>query len=123
VTAGDLQAVNGFEGMARQAIGHAAGPAAAGTIIAAVNPAAAIGLAALTSLSGFIALARVPRTPVRRDLSRQGEVSTTGAMGTAVRDVREGISYMVRTPWLVATLLFASVMALMLMGPLEVLFP
>lgn len=123
VPAGDLQAVNGFEGMARQAIGQAAGPAAAGTVIAMVNPAAAIGLAALSSLLGLLALARVPRTPVRRDLATQTDTSATGAIGTAVRDVREGFSYMVRTPWLLATLLFASVMALMLMGPLEALLP
>jgi len=123
VPAGDLQAVNGFEGMARQAIGQAAGPAASGTVIAMVNPAAAIGLAALTSLLGLLALTRVPRTSVRRSLSREEGASATGAIGATVRDVREGFSYMVRTPWLLATLLFASVMALMLMGPLEVLLP
>ncbi|MDP2775241.1 MAG: MFS transporter, partial [Nocardioides sp.] len=38
-------------------------------------------------------------------------------------DMREGFVYMVRTPWLLATLLFASIMILVLMGPLEVLVP
>jgi MFS family permease len=38
-------------------------------------------------------------------------------------DVREGFGYMVRTPWLLATLLFASLMILVMMGPLEVLAP
>jgi MFS family permease len=37
--------------------------------------------------------------------------------------MRDGISYMVRTPWLLATLLFASLMVLAVMGPLEVLIP
>ncbi|TCP57541.1 putative MFS family arabinose efflux permease [Tamaricihabitans halophyticus] len=123
VPAEDLQAVNGFEGMTRQAIGQAAGPAAAGAVIAMVNPAAAIALAALTSLVGLLALTRVPRTPVRRDLSDKTDGSAASAIGTAARDVKEGFAYMVRTPWLLATLLFASVMALMLMGPLEVLLP
>jgi len=38
-------------------------------------------------------------------------------------DMREGCVYMVRTPWLLATLLFASLMVLAMMGPLEVLVP
>ena len=37
--------------------------------------------------------------------------------------MREGFVYMVRTPWLLATLLFASIMVLVMMGPLEVLVP
>ena len=44
-------------------------------------------------------------------------------MRTALRDMREGFLYMVRTPWLLATLLFASLMVLVMMGPLEVLIP
>ena len=38
-------------------------------------------------------------------------------------DLREGSGYLVRTPWLLATLLFASLMLLAMMGPLEVLTP
>ena len=37
--------------------------------------------------------------------------------------MREGFVYMVRTPWLLATLLFASLMILVMMGPFEVLIP
>jgi MFS family permease len=37
--------------------------------------------------------------------------------------MREGFGYMVRTPWLLATLLFASLMVLVVIGPLEVLLP
>ena len=44
-------------------------------------------------------------------------------MRTALHDMREGFVYMVRTPWLLATLLFASLMVLVMMGPLEVLIP
>jgi predicted MFS family arabinose efflux permease len=38
-------------------------------------------------------------------------------------DVREGFRYMVRTPWLLSTLLFAAVMLLAFIGPFEVLVP
>ena len=44
-------------------------------------------------------------------------------MVSALADMREGFGYMVRTPWLLATLLFASLMILVMMGPLEVLIP
>ena len=38
-----------------------------------------------------------------------------------VADPREGFAYMVRTPWLLATLLYASLMLLVFLGPFEVL--
>ena len=62
---------------------------------------------------------RLPRTSVRRDLSL---VDTHPVRG-ALHDMRDGVRYMVRTPWLFATLLFASLMVLVIMGPLEVLIP
>jgi len=37
--------------------------------------------------------------------------------------VREGFVYMARTPWLLATLVFAALMILVMMGPFEVLIP
>ncbi len=40
-----------------------------------------------------------------------------------LHDMHEGFRYMVRTPWLLATLLFASLMIFVIMGPLEVLVP
>ena len=38
-------------------------------------------------------------------------------------DVREGFVYMVRTPWLLGTLTFASLLIFLIMGPFEVLVP
>ena len=38
-------------------------------------------------------------------------------------DIRDGFSYMVRTRWLLATLLFAILLVLVIMGPIEVLLP
>jgi DHA3 family tetracycline resistance protein-like MFS transporter len=40
-----------------------------------------------------------------------------------VRDLREGFAFMVRTPWLLWTLLFASMFVLVVLGPIEVLLP
>ena len=41
----------------------------------------------------------------------------------ALRDIRAGFRFMVRTPWLLWTLLFASVFVLVVLGPIEVLLP
>jgi MFS family permease len=117
----DLLAVNGFEGMVRPTIGQAIGPAVAGAVVGAFSPGAAVAVAATCSLLGVIALSVVPLTPVRRDLEAQGPARHPVA--SALADMREGWSYMVRTPWLLATLLFASLMILVIMGPLEVLVP
>jgi len=38
-------------------------------------------------------------------------------------DLRDGFSFMVKTPWLLWTLLFASVFVLVVVGPIEVLLP
>ncbi|KQW47727.1 MFS transporter [Nocardioides sp. Root1257] len=111
----DLLAVNGFEGMIRPTIGQAIGPAVAGVVVGAASPGAALTVAALCSLAGLAALTMVPLTPVRRE---------AGSDPTSVlSDLREGFAYMVRTPWLLATLLFASLLVFLIMGPLEVLLP
>lgn len=111
----DLLQVNGFEGMVRPTIGQAIGPAVAGVLVGALSPGAALTVAALSSLGGLIALSTVPLTPVRRDAEQAGK--------SVLHDLHEGFVYMVRTPWLLATLVFASLMILVMMGPLEVLVP
>ena len=117
----DLMAVNGFEGMVRPTIGQAIGPGVAGVVIGAVSPGAAILLAAGVSVAGWLALTAVPKTPVRREVDP--EAPPVSAITSAFRDMGEGFVYMMRTPWLLATLLFASLMILVMMGPLEVLVP
>jgi MFS family permease len=117
----DLMAVNGFEGMVRPTVGQAIGPAVAGVVVGAVSSGAAIGVAATASLLGVLALATVPLTPVRRDLGAEGLRGRP--VVAALVDAREGFRYMMRTPWLLATLLFGSLMILVMMGPLEVLAP
>lgn len=117
----DLMAVNGFEGMVRPTIGQAIGPAVAGAVIGAISPGAAVTVAAAVALAAWFALTAVPKTPVRREVDP--EAPPTHPVTSALRDMREGFVYMVRTPWLLATLLFAAIMILVMMGPLEVLVP
>jgi MFS family permease len=116
----DLQAVNGFEGMMRPLVGQALGPAIAGAVVAAASPGHAFAVASVAALVGLALLLRVPETPLRRTLDPE---HAAHPVRSALRDMREGFAYMVRTPWLLATLLFASLMILVLMGPLEVLIP
>jgi len=117
----DLLAVNGFEGMIRPTVGQAIGPAVAGAMVGAASAGAAVAVAACASLLGLLALTTVPLTPVRRDFATEGE--RKHPVVSALVDMREGFSFMVRTPWLLSTLLFASLMILVIMGPFEVLIP
>lgn len=116
----DLLAVNGLEGMLRPTVGQAAAPAVAGFVVAATAAGWAIVVAAVAAALGLLCLARVPRTALRRDIA--GEGGGTGARA-ALRDVRDGFTYMVRTPWLRGTLVFVSLMVLLVIGPFEVLVP
>ena len=115
----DLMAVNGFEGMVRPTIGQAIGPGVAGVLVGAVSPGAALAVAAAASGLGLLALTLVPLTPVRRSRPRRRPGGRRTRSRTALADMREGFAYMVRTPWLLATLLFASLMILVMMGPLR----
>ncbi|HET7352170.1 MAG TPA: MFS transporter [Marmoricola sp.] len=122
----DLQAVNGFEGAVRPTLGQALGPGLAGVVVGAASSGAAVAVAAVLALGALLALTLVPLTPVRRPDPAESDDSATsggGAVATALADVREGFVYMLRTPWLLATLLFASLMILAMMGPFEVLIP
>jgi MFS family permease len=116
----DLLAVNGFEGMVRPTVGQAVGPAVAGAAVGAASSGAAVVIAAVALAAGLLALAAVPLTPVRREAVAG---APTHPVRAGLEDMREGFVYMMRTPWLLATLLFASLMILVIMGPFEVLVP
>jgi MFS family permease len=118
VPTGDLLAANGLEGVVRPVLSQAAGPAAAGFLVAALSPGAALAAAAVAA---FGAAACVATLPVQ---DRNGGEGPAGPRMTGLlADVREGFRYMVGTPWLLTTLLFASVMLLTFIGPFEVLVP
>ncbi len=113
-----LLAANGIEGVLRPTIMQAAGPAVASLIIAVWSPGVAFLVVALIQIGAAVMLLVMRTTAVRRDLDTDRH-----PLVSAVIDVREGFSYMVRTRWLFATLLFAVVLVLVIMGPIEVLLP
>lgn len=130
--ADDLLAANGVEGTLRPTIMQAAGPALAGAVIAAASPALAFVVVAAAQLAGVIVLTRLAPTPVRRaepgTAIESADAGATaplahGAVRGLLSDIAVGFRYMVRTPWLLATLVFASLLVLVIMGPIEVLLP
>jgi MFS family permease len=118
VPQGDLLAANGLEGVVRPVLAQAAGPAAAGFLVAALSPGAALAAAAVAAFGAAASVATLP-VPEKR-----AEDGTAGSpVAGLLADVREGFGYMVATPWLLATLLYASAMLLAFIGPFEVLVP
>jgi len=113
-----LLAANGVEGVLRPGIQQAAGPAVAGVIIALLSPGHALAVVAAMQLLAGLSLMNLKATPLRRELTA-GQNPLVGAL----IDIREGFAYMVRTPWILATLLLASAMLLVIMGPIQVLMP
>ncbi|GAB06258.1 MFS transporter [Gordonia amarae] len=120
VEAAHLQAANGVEGFMRPVFNQAAGPMIAGVVIGMAAPGQAVVLAGIASaLSGWCYVAMGPVTHRREPV---GSADSFGARA-AVSDIAEGVRYMLRTPWLWATLFFATVLVLATMGPIEVLVP
>ncbi len=117
--ADQLLAANGVEGMLRPAALQAVGPALAGVAVAVWNPPVALAAVAVIQALGAVVLATLRSTPVRREFD--GKVQHP--VGAFVTDIAEGFRYMLRTGWLLATLLFACLLILVIMGPIEVLLP
>ncbi|MBM7784941.1 MFS transporter [Tenggerimyces flavus] len=115
-----LLAANGVEGTLRPVIMQAAGPAIASLIVAAYSPGAALAVGAVTQAIAMLFLFFMKPVALRRDTS---ETKDQHPIRSMLVDLKEGFVYMVRTPWLLATLLFASLMILVMMGPMEVLIP
>lgn len=114
-----LLAANGFEGMARPVLAQAGGPALASALIAISSPGAALAVAALTGLVAAGCILKVSRLPLRGEQ----QVTARHSAVALLIDVRDGFAYMVRTPWLLGTLVYASLLILLVMGPFEVLVP
>jgi len=115
----DLLAANGIEGVLRPVCMQAAGPALAGAAVASISPGAALVAVAVFEVAGALCLLLMQPTPVRRDLTDTGG----HPLRAATTDLLDGFRYMIRTPWLLGTLLFGSIIVLVLMGPIEVLIP
>lgn len=113
-----LLAANGLEGAMRPMLLQAAGPAVAGILVAAWSPGLALASTGFIAAAAAVSMTQLDRIPVRRELP-------TGhtAAQAARHDLAEGFRYLRSTPWLMATLLYASVLVLLIMGPFDVLVP
>ena len=116
-----LQAANGVEGMLRPVVMQAAGPAVASAAIAAFSPGVAFVFVASSQLLAVVGLALMKTTPVRREID--ANAAPQHPIMSVVRDVHVGFVYMVKTPWLLGTLVYACLLILVIMGPIEVLLP
>ena len=116
----DLLPANGIEGVLRPTLMQAAGPILAGAVIAAAAPTWAFLIVAVLQLGAVGGLLLLRATPVRREL---GDEAGRHPLASLVGDIRDGVRYMVRTPWFLGTLLFALVWVLIVVGPIEVLLP
>ncbi|MCX6407824.1 MAG: MFS transporter [Propionibacteriales bacterium] len=119
VDADDLLAANGVEGFLRPTLQHAGGPALGSLVVATASPAWALLLVAVCQLCCLLTLLLLRPVPLRRDAAALGDHPLRGA----IDDLRGGVRYMVRTPWFLATLLFACLMLLLVVGPMDVLIP
>ncbi|ASN18617.1 MFS transporter [Arthrobacter sp. YN] len=118
--ADDLLAANGLEGTVRPVLQQAAGPALAGILVAALSPAHAVAGVAVCHLLAFGIVNFLSRQTLGVDA-----VGTDGtpAKSSLFKDLAEGFSYTIRTPWLLWTLIWACLSVLFLIGPIEVLLP
>ena len=77
-----------------------------------------------SQLLAVLGLAFLAPMPLRREEPERADAAApVHPLRAVFGDLREGVRYMVRTPWLLGTLLFASVAILVIIGPIEVLLP
>jgi MFS family permease len=109
----ELLAANGVEGMLRPAAQQAVGPALAGLVVGLYAPGVALLLAGVMYVVALLALLAM----------RCRSEPAVGDGGSVLSELGEGFRYLFRTGWLFATLAFACLYVLVLMGPIEVLLP
>ena len=114
-----LLAANGVEGVLRPTVMNAAGPALASVLIAVQGPWLAFLVVAALQVAAASVLAVMRTTAVRRDF----DGPAVHPVRQTVIDLRDGFTYLLRTRWLFATLVFATVLVFVIMGPIEVLLP
>ena len=108
----ELLAANGVEGMLRPVALQALGPALAGLLVGALVPGAAMAVAAAVYGVALLPLLVMRTAPV-----------APGTGSSVLGDLREGFGYFVRTGWFFVTLVFATLLVLVVIGPIEVLVP
>lgn len=111
--ADELLAANGVEGMLRPTAQMALGPALAGVLVGAFTPGLAILLVGVFYLVALLALLALDPIEAPRSVESR----------SVIHDLGEGFAYLFRTGWLFATLAFAILFVLVVVGPIEVLLP
>lgn len=114
----ELLAANGLEGTLRPLAQQATGPALGGIAVATLSPGVAILVAGLTY---FFSAACVLAMQVRPAAAPADDQKT--GLAALAADFREGWSYVRKTRWLLASLLFGTAFVLFILGPMEVLLP
>jgi len=113
-----LLAANGIEATVRPTLQQAVGPAVAGIVVGATFPAlGAVTVAALFTVGLVLLVAMRPTPDDRIDTAVEREKPHP------LTDLRDGLRFVVRSPWLRWTLLFASTWVFLALGPIEVLLP
>jgi MFS transporter, DHA3 family, tetracycline resistance protein len=115
--ADQLLAANGVEGVVRPVFQRAVGPAVAGIVVGLSFPALGATTVAVLFAIGLVLLVATRLTT--KTLAAEPDRERPHVL----RDLRDGFSFMLRTPWLLWTLLFASTFVLVVLGPIEVLLP
>lgn len=95
---------------------QAAGPAAAGALVAALSPGHAIAGMAVCHLVAVVTLGMLRRDTSDAAAPDDGRAARHPLPSGVYIDLREGVAYTVRTPWLKWTLLFAVVWVFLLIG-------
>ncbi|MCV7179182.1 tetracycline efflux MFS transporter Tet(V) [Mycolicibacterium sphagni] len=113
-----LLAANGVEGAVRPTLQQAIGPATAGILIGLTFP--ALGSVAVTVL---MAIGLILLVAMRPGHGEHIVMTVERDKPHVITDLREGLRFVVHTPWLRWTLLFASCWVLLAIGPIEVLLP
>jgi len=115
--ADQLLAANGVEGVVRPVFQRAVGPAVAGIVVGATFPALGATTVAVLFAVGLALLVATRLTTKTHVAEADHE------RPHVLRDLRDGFAFMLRTRWLLWTLLFASMFVLVVLGPIEVLLP
>jgi len=115
--ADELLAANGLEGMLRPLAQQAAGPALAGVLVAVSSPGIALLAAGAAYLAALLPLLMM--RPLPAAVAAAGDEPAPSVR----RQFAEGFAYLFRTGWLFATLAFAILYCLVVIGPIEVLLP
>ncbi|MFC0624515.1 MFS transporter [Kribbella deserti] len=116
----ELLAANGLEGTLRPLAQQATGPALGGIAVATLSPGVAILVAGLTYLFSAACVLAMQVRPAPAVAPSEHQHSGVKAI---VADFREGWTYVRKTRWLLASLLFGMVFVLFILGPIEVLLP